>query len=253
MGREPLIATVSREEEDMVRLLAFMICCLLAVSGCKKTEPRSAGIDVGAADVVQPNELATRKKTPTPRLWEDKAVASLIDVAFADDSESVYVIRWEHGDLHASVELAESVDTAPVKHEMSLTANDLAADCNLKNIEDISGVLLLHMRKLQDVSQEVFKVRAMVILDVVFADGDSLRSPRNLSKGTLVRIPSDYTPTEGSFLPLTRASSLIGHNYDFQMMKWQDGQEVAWLKLKLTELGSTPAQSGEQTDEREPE
>ena len=203
--------------------IGALLLLVTTVSGCGTQQGTPEPIDTQLAAQVKDGE--SQEPKASPRLWLDEDAAGMIKVmsGYSDPEDKVYVIRWEHSEMRGQAQLESGDDSKPLSYDLG-PPSDLTYR---PNAEDVSGWLVVAMRKLSDTDGEKYDVR---IEEQCTTRNGSESQTRGFDsrRGTLLRVPPDADREDW------KIRKLMDYGNDHvELMKWQDGKSVSWLQLRL--------------------
>ncbi len=154
---------------------------------------------------------------------------------YSDPGDEVYVIRWEHGELHGWVKLDPQDDSASLSRDLSIPV-DLS---RAPGVEDASGWLVVAMHILSDTPGTAYDVRIEEQFTLRKADESRTMSFKSC-RGTLLRVPPDIDADNQE----SRKTSSYGLDH-VELTKFQDGQSISWLELRLPSTAQTNAEQSD--------
>jgi len=249
-----------------MRKLGILSLIMINVVGCG---PNVAPEPAIGKPVVPSTAVESEQARVRPRLWLDDEAAAMIKVVsgYTDPNDKVSVIRWENGNLSGWVKFESRENSTPLSYNLSVPPDrsDAVGSTPLSSslsvppdrsdavgVDHTSGWLVVAMRKLSDSPGEAYDVR--IEEQYTLHKGNTAQTHGfDSRRGTLLRVPPDVAP-EDDLQAITLSESLSSKDsHYFALKKWQDGESVSWLELRLGALSSAPESNAEPTDEREPE
>lgn len=229
-----------RSSATKAAFVTFVV--LLGCGGPDAPSPPTAAnaVQTPKSQVLQSKLESADQATPSPKLWQDNETETFIRALLEyGSSDSVYLIRWENGDLTGSLKLESQASSEPVSYDLSAPSIQTRSG----NAKADGGWLFIGMRRLPDNPDgRDYEVRV---------EGDYGRT-EHMEAGTL-RFSQRLNSLRGQLhqSPVPESSTnIFDHNIrivlersptkSFVATKFQDGKDVPWLELKLEPVATTP-------------